>query len=483
MNRRALLKHLLLFAAYGSIGVLLAAVVALVLVLGSRPDLEPWHTADLDEEFDRWSRLETLGEYLALEDRVFAQLEREVIDQTGPARKFELNRYKRGSASGPDHWPRNWNRTFEFHVAQPRGVALLIHGLSDSPYSMRWPAASLQAAGVHVLGLRVPGHGTAPSGLVTTGWRDMAAAVELAMADLARRFPDEPIFIVGYSNGAALAINYTLDALQDDDLALPSRLVLIAPEIGVDPFAAFAIWQARLGHWLGMDKLAWNNLVPEFDPFKYGSFAVNAGHVAHRITNEIQAGIAEAAEAGTLADMPPILAFSSVVDATVRAPDLVSRLFNPLPQGGHELVLFDINRAAGVEHLLRWQPDALLDALRAAVDQEYALTLVTNRSPTDLGVREVHLGFDVSVLDEQPLDLAWPRNVYSLSHVALGFPANDPLYGDGTTNDPSTVHLGNLALRGERGVLQISDTAMLRQRWNPFYPYLETRMLEFLGLD
>ena len=46
----------------------------------------------------------------------------------------------------------------------------------------------------------------------------------------------------------------------------------------------------------------------------------------------------------------------------------------------------------------------------------------------------------------------------------------------------SGLHLGSLALRGERGVLRIPASDMLRQRWNPFYPYLETRVLDFMGL-
>ena len=37
--------------------------------------------------------------------------------------------------------------------------------------------------------------------------------------------------------------------------------------------------------------------------------------------------------------------------------------------------------------------------------------------------------------------------------------------------------LGKLALRGEKGVLQISGTDMLRLRWNPFYPYIEDRVV------
>jgi hypothetical protein len=39
-----------------------------------------------------------------------------------------------------------------------------------------------------------------------------------------------------------------------------------------------------------------------------------------------------------------------------------------------------------------------------------------------------------------------------------------------------------MALRGERGVLQTSAADMLRLRWNPFYPYMERRLLEFLHL-
>ena len=74
-------------------------------------------------------------------------------------------------------------------------------------------------------------------------------------------------------------------------------------------------------------------------------------------------------------------------------------------------------------------------------------------------------------------------NVFSLSHVALPFDVTDSLYG-GTPNPPSPgVQLGGTALRGERGVLHIGAAAMLRQRWNPFYPYLEARTLTFLGLE
>lgn len=47
----------------------------------------------------------------------------------------------------------------------------------------------------------------------------------------------------------------------------------------------------------------------------------------------------------------------------------------------------------------------------------------------------------------------------------------------------SGIKLGNLAFRGERGVLQVSGTDLMRLRWIPFYDYVETRILRFTGMS
>jgi hypothetical protein len=90
-------------------------------------------------------------------------------------------------------------------------------------------------------------------------------------------------------------------------------------------------------------------------------------------------------------------------------------------------------------------------------------------------------GRDDSVYKE--LGLSWPDDVYSLTHVALPFPAEDPLYGGRGNSESPGIHLGDIALRGERGVLHIPPSEMLRLRWNPFYPFLETKVLEFFELN
>ena len=349
---RAVLHSVIMMA----LGAVAAFIVVGVVILDAKPDLSIWHRADLDEEFNAGSPVHTLTDYLALEERLFRELKDEVYDLIAPVEQTQVNRYHTGSLSDPGRWRRNWNRTFELTSAEPRFAALLLHGYSDSPYSLRSLGLTLNAEGGHILGLRLPGHGTAPSGLKFTSWQDMAATVRLAVVDLARRFPGKPIFVAGYSNGAALAVQYALETLAHDGLPRPSGLILISPEIGVTPAAALAGWQSLFGHTLGLDKLAWNSVQPEYDPFKYNSFAVNAAVQAHRITSHIQKRMDQLDAKDLLGKMPPVLAFQSAVDATVTARALVTGLFDRLKPGDHRLVVFDINRVFEAEGLVRRPP-------------------------------------------------------------------------------------------------------------------------------
>lgn len=454
-----------------------------VVHLNNRPDLSAWHTVHLDQEFTAKSGLVSFAEYLALEERLFRQLDEEIYAETEPDKGNIINRFSKGSLSDPGLWPQNWNRSYELSQPSPDATVLLLHGLSDSPYSMRHLAQTLHEQGNHVINLRLPGHGTAPSGLVWSSWQDMAAAVQLAARHLKQQHPEVPLHIVGYSNGAALALVYELTTLTDSSLPKPDRLVLISPEIGVSRLARFARTQARLGRLLGLEKLGWNDISPEYDPFKYGSFAIHAGNLSYEITHFIQDSITAAGEQGKLQDIAPILAFSSVVDATVEVNALVAHLFNRLPEGGHELVLFDINHSSGIEQLLRWSSQDLVQLLTQDPQHTYTLRVLTN---LDTGTRQLALKTWEPRQTKpavQPTELNWPDDIYSLTHVALPFPPGDTLYGGEPDGASPGIELGTLALRGERGVLEIPAAQMLRLRWNPFYSYLEDHTLQFLQRD
>ena len=481
MRLTKLLHRVITATAYSMMGAAVVLVIVFVAYLDSRPDLSVWHTADLEEEFTADAGVDTFSEYLALEDRLFRQLDQRVYQEVPAAQLSAINRYTRGSLSDPARWASNWNQSFELPSSTPKAGILLLHGMSDSPYSLRHLGQRLNADGAHVVGMRMPGHGTAPVGLVELRWQDMSAAVRLAMDHLSERLGDKPLYIVGYSTGAALAVHYTLETLRDEALPRVDRLVLLSPAIGVASVAALAVWQARLGYLLGLEKLAWNAILPEYDPFKYGSFAVNAGDVVYQLTRVIQAQIDELLQGGRLDKMPPILAFSSIVDATVSTPALVNGLFQRLPGGKNELVVFDYNKLADIKSIMVEDPAAAVAELLRDSDRPYVLSLVSNESTNSRQVA-VHRQRPGKEMTTDPLDLSWPDEIYSLAHVALPFPPDDELYGGHPPPDFAGIHLGNIALRGERGVLQIAASEILRLRWNPFYPYLEGRLRDFLAL-
>ena len=77
------------------------------------------------------------------------------------------------------------------------------------------------------------------------------------------------------------------------------------------------------------------------------------------------------------------------------------------------------------------------------------------------------------------MTLSYPIGVYSLSHIALPFPIDDPLYG--MQPDPAEnfgVSLGALAMRGEREILIVSVDSLTRMSSNPFFPYMLERIDE-----
>jgi len=477
----SIFKHFFKALAYGLIGGLIVLIVAFVYYLDSRPDLHVWHEEILDEEFKAGSAIQDLEGYLALEERLFAELDAEIYDKIRPEDRKLINRYNRGSNSDPGRWPTNWNRTFELKAKSPTVGVLLLHGMSDSPYSLRVMGQRLHGEGAWVIGLRIPGHGTAPSGLVEVHWQDMAAAVNLALSHLREKLGDKPIYIVGYSNGGALAVQHALGALNDSSQIEVNGLVLISPAIGVTKLAALAIWQARLGHLLGLDKLAWNEVLLEYDPYKYGSFAVNAGDQSYRLSLAIQDQL-NTLRPDQLQKMPPVLAFQSIVDATVSMPAVVHGLFERLPEAGHELVLFDINHVYEMENLLRSDPWAeIRDELGPAV-QPYTMTLITNEQDERDEVMARTKPAGSTEFKIKTTGLSWPEDLYSLSHVAMPIAEHDPLYGGPEAEKSPGIELGKLALRGERNVLQIGAADMLRLRWNPFYPYVQQRVLDFVGL-
>jgi len=82
--------------------------------------------------------------------------------------------------------------------------ALVLHGFTGNPQSMRGLAQALADAGLTVELPLLPGHGTAVADLVDTRWEDWSGAAEAAYADLATRC--EAVAVVGLSMGGTLSL-------------------------------------------------------------------------------------------------------------------------------------------------------------------------------------------------------------------------------------------------------------------------------------
>ena len=158
---------------------------------------------------------------------------------------------------------------------------------------------------------------------------------------------------------------------------------------------------------------------------------------------------------------------------------LLDRLFDRLKPGGHQLVVFDINRMYAAQGLIKSPID--LDSLLNGPARSYGVSIVTNRDGASAAVilRERSAGETGSTTRE--VGLSWPDDVYSLSHIALPFAPEDSLYGYGDASENPGVRLGRLALRGENGTLAIPNTAMTRQHWNPFFPLMSDHIRAFIS--
>ena len=223
-------------------------------------------------------------------------------------------------------------------------------------------------------------------------------------------------------------LKYALDVIDGSGDPQAARIVLLSPMIGVSKFAWLARVISMLGPLPAFEKARWLDVYPEYNPYKYNSFPANAGLQTWRLTTTMQAQIARIAESGRSRELPPLLTFHSLVDATVSTPAVVHALYDVVADERSELVIFDINRSSGLVPFIQPADAALISRLTDASARRYRRTLVTNVNPSSLDVAERTVAPGATTVDVRQLGLAWPRDVYSLSHVAIPFPLSDPVY-------------------------------------------------------
>ena len=265
-----------------------------------------------------------------------------------------------------------------------RGGVLLLHGLTDSPYSVRAEAELYASEGFYALSLRVPGHGTIPGALTVARWEDWRAAARLGARHVRGRVPAPlPFHVVGYSNGGALAVQYALDTLGDPSLPRPDRVVVMSPMIGVTRFSGAAAAHREDGH-RGRRGPLLRAVALDGRPARVQPVQVQLVPGLRRPAD----GRDHAGHPGLDRRARPRAGASGSCRRSSRSPRswtrpcetwaTVDALFGKLQDNGSELVLFDVNRSAVAMGFLKDNFDDRLAALLANPGRHYRLALVTN---------------------------------------------------------------------------------------------------------
>ena len=439
--------------------------------------LQPWHTYVPEELSAEELDKADLNRYLEVEEQLFEKVRTQVTDKLTADEKELSNRFYSGAPIYPPHFKENWNRSYVIHPkGKIKGAVILLHGLTDAPYSLRHIAHRYAQNGYTALGLRLPGHGTVPAGLTDATWEDWMAATRLAVRS-AREFASKgkPIHIVGFSNGGALAMKYALDALEDKTLPQVDRVMLISPMVGITRFARFAGIAAVPAHFPAFERSAWLSVLPEFNPFKYNSFPVNGAVQSWRLTRVLQSQIRKMGRTDYLKELPPVVTFQSTIDHTVSTPAIVYGLYAHLPSNESELILFDVNQVSLFSPLMRSVSRSVVENILPPSPRLYSVAVIGNRTQNDVETALFTTPAGATQTRSKDLGIRYPRDIFSLSHVSIPFPMDDELYG--MTPKPWSykmfgVNLGNIAVRGEQGALMVNLDSLFRTTSNPFFGLL-----------
>lgn len=134
--------------------------------------------------------------------------------------------------------------TSEFFFDGRGASALLIHGLTGTPYEMRFLGERLALRGVRVLGVKLAGHAGTPQELENSNHNSWYESVVNGLERL-RAFGD-PVVVVGQSAGALLAARLAIDQLD-----AVSGVVMLAPAFFLPRWTGRALAALRLvGPWV-----------------------------------------------------------------------------------------------------------------------------------------------------------------------------------------------------------------------------------------
>ena len=173
---------------------------------------------------------------------------------------------------------REENLPFLIEPPRPCGAGvLLLHGFCASPWEMRLVGEELAGAGYLALGLRLPGHGTAPADLVGRNYEEWIEAAQRGTRLLAERVPR--VYGLGLSTGGLLL----LPLAEAGDL---EAVVLLSP------YLRLRHRLAPLAGWLRFFKRYQIHLLPpELSRYYYPLRPVSGVFQLYRLIRRVRKGL------------------------------------------------------------------------------------------------------------------------------------------------------------------------------------------------
>ena len=162
---------------------------------------------------------------------------------------------------------------------------LLIHGLTDSPYSLRSMAESLRGAYPCALirSVLLPGHGTWPGDTLDMSHHDWRKIVDYGVSSFQQEDAVNSLYLVGYSTGTSLTVDYLNRHPIPDGQPRKDKIhgaVMMAPAVKANSGMAFmAPWVRHVKTWMGTYQ--------ERDASRYESFSYNAAAEFYLLTKDM----------------------------------------------------------------------------------------------------------------------------------------------------------------------------------------------------
>lgn len=220
----------------------------------------------------------------------------------------------------------DWLSPYEM-VANPEKVVVLVHGLTDSPFLFNDIAQQLFTNGWSVRTVLLPGHGTAPADLTEVELQDWRDAVNFAVNQAQRDYPQ--VWLGGVSTGGALLMDYVYRHQQPEQLRGIAGLLLWSPATQAQSSQA---WLAEYLDYLPF--FTWLDKAADTDFAKYESFPVHAAALVQELMIELASQQSEQRWPAL-----PVLIHASADDQTIDS-SVTRRWFDAMQQQAPRSTLY-----------------------------------------------------------------------------------------------------------------------------------------------